>query len=184
MTLGVRRDPLNSSQPAHVQRTVHPARAHTTALSAVPPHGWDLRVCVWVTPCTFSDLAGVFRTLGGMDGALQTLVSTTGAPGDPIVLFSDSDYANDPETRKSISDKATYLFGCLVSWQSKRQPVIASSTHEAVQKGKGDTLHSPSAVHPFGDTRAERAVVVTSDTLRSNRGAYTARGQSHLKLNE
>ena len=38
--------------------------------------------------------------------------------------------------------------------------------------------------HPFGDTRAERAVVVTSDTLRANRGAYTARGQSHLKLNE
>ena len=47
--------------------------------------------------------------------ALQTLVSTTGAPGDPIVLFSDSDYANDPETRKSISGKATYLFGCLVN---------------------------------------------------------------------
>ena len=41
---------------------------------------------------------GLFRTLGGMDGALQTLVSTTGAPGDPIVLFSDSDYANDPES--------------------------------------------------------------------------------------
>ena len=81
------------------------------------------------------ELASQLRELrydqGGMDGALQTLVSTTGAPGDPVVLFSDSDYANDPETRKSISGKATYLFGCLVSWQSKRQPVIASSTHEA-----------------------------------------------------
>ena len=74
---------------------------------------------------------GLFRTLGSMDGALQTLMSTSNTPGDPVVLFSDSDYANDPDTRKSITGKASYLFGCLVSWQSKRQPVIASSTHEA-----------------------------------------------------
>ena len=40
-------------------------------------------------------IEGLFRTLGGMDGALQTLVSTAETPGDPIVLFSDSDYAND-----------------------------------------------------------------------------------------
>ena len=76
-------------------------------------------------------IEGLFRTLAEMDGALQTLQSTAETPGDPAVLFSDSDYANDPETRKSISGKATYLFNCLVSWQSKRQPVIASSTHEA-----------------------------------------------------
>ena len=76
-------------------------------------------------------IEGLFRTLAEMDGALQTLQSTAGTPGDPAVLFSDSDYANDPETRKSISGKATYLFNCLVSWQSKRQPVIACSTHEA-----------------------------------------------------
>ena len=47
------------------------------------------------------------------------------------LFFVDSDYANDPETRKSTTGKATFLFGCLTGWQSKRQPVIASSTHEA-----------------------------------------------------
>ena len=74
---------------------------------------------------------GLFRALGGMDGALQSLVSTSETPGDPIVLFSDSDFANDPKTRKSISGKATYYAGCLIGWQSKRQPIIATSTHEA-----------------------------------------------------
>ena len=74
---------------------------------------------------------GLFRTLGGMDGALQSLISTGETPGDPLVLFGDSDFANDPKTRKSITGKATFLFGCLVSWQSKRQPTIATSTHEA-----------------------------------------------------
>ena len=66
-----------------------------------------------------------------MDGALQTLFSTADTPGDPVVLFSDADYANDPDTRKSVTGNATYLFGCLINWRSKRQPVIASSTHEA-----------------------------------------------------
>ena len=60
-------------------------------------------------------IEGLFRTLGGMDGAFQTLVSTAEGPGDPIVLFSDSDYANGPDTRKSITGKATYLFGSLSS---------------------------------------------------------------------
>ena len=45
------------------------------------------------------------------------------------------------------------------------------------------SLHSPSAVHPCGGTRAERAVVVQYATLRTSRCAYTARGQSHLKFN-
>ena len=45
------------------------------------------------------------------------------------------------------------------------------------------SLHSPSAVHPCGGIRAERAVVVQYATLRTSRCAYTARGQSHLKFN-
>jgi len=74
---------------------------------------------------------GLFRTLGDMDGALQSLTSTDYQEADAITLFADSNYATDPETRKSVSGKATYLFGCLTSWSSKRQPVIAGSTHEA-----------------------------------------------------
>ena len=45
------------------------------------------------------------------------------------------------------------------------------------------SLHSPSAVHPCGGIRAERAVVVQYATLRTSRCAYAARGQSHLKFN-
>ena len=76
-------------------------------------------------------IEGLFRTLAQSDGALQTLHSIVDNLADPTILFADADYANDPETRKSITGKATFLFNCLVSWQSKRQPVIASSTHEA-----------------------------------------------------
>ena len=66
-------------------------------------------------------IEGLFRTLAESDGALYTLHSSVDNTADPAILFADADYANDPETRKSVTGKATYLFNCLVSWQSKRQ---------------------------------------------------------------
>mmetsp|Transcript_21281 Transcript_21281/g.66742 ORF Transcript_21281/g.66742 Transcript_21281/m.66742 type:complete len:123 (+) Transcript_21281:980-1348(+) len=33
--------------------------------------------------------------------------------------------------RKSTTGYTVYLFNCLVSWKSKLQPIIATSTHEA-----------------------------------------------------
>ena len=33
--------------------------------------------------------------------------------------------------RKSTTGYAVYIFGCLVSWKSRLQPIIATSTHQA-----------------------------------------------------
>ena len=76
-------------------------------------------------------IEGLFRQLGGMDGALQSLVATSDSPPDPIIMFADASYADCPVTRKSTSGEADYFFNCLTNWRSKRQPVIATSTHEA-----------------------------------------------------
>ena len=61
-----------------------------------------------------------------------------------LVIYSDSDYAGDPDGRRSTSGFAIYLTtelpgskvpeqpdGCLVDWGSYRQPVTAQSTCEA-----------------------------------------------------
>lgn len=46
--------------------------------------------------------------------------------------FTDSDYANSTEDkRRSMSGYCFYVFGCLVSWKSKLQPITADSTHAA-----------------------------------------------------
>ncbi|KAD3640229.1 hypothetical protein E3N88_29452 [Mikania micrantha] len=48
-----------------------------------------------------------------------------------LVGFSDSDYAGCKLTRKSTSGGCQFLGNCLVSWQSKKQTSVATSTAEA-----------------------------------------------------
>ncbi|KAD0241433.1 hypothetical protein E3N88_44569 [Mikania micrantha] len=48
-----------------------------------------------------------------------------------LIAFSDSDYAGCKLTRKSTSGGCQFLGNCLVSWQSKKQTSVATSTAEA-----------------------------------------------------
>ena len=48
-----------------------------------------------------------------------------------LVGYSDADYANDQDDRKSTSGYAIMLCGGAISWASRRQPVITTSTTEA-----------------------------------------------------
>ncbi|KAH9140730.1 hypothetical protein AeRB84_015057 [Aphanomyces euteiches] len=48
-----------------------------------------------------------------------------------IELYVDADYANDAITRRSTSGYLLYLNGCLISWKSKLQNIVALSTSEA-----------------------------------------------------
>lgn len=56
-----------------------------------------------------------------------------------LVGWADADWAGDLETRRSCSGFIIYLAGCPVSWKSKRQTTVASSTTvaeiEALHKG-------------------------------------------------
>ncbi len=45
--------------------------------------------------------------------------------------FSDSDFAGDIENRKSISGFIIYLNDNLISWSSKQQPIVTTSSTEA-----------------------------------------------------
>ncbi|KAH9113223.1 hypothetical protein LEN26_000145 [Aphanomyces euteiches] len=45
--------------------------------------------------------------------------------------YTDSDYAANPDNRKSISGYCTFVGKCLVSWSSQAQRIVAQSTTEA-----------------------------------------------------
>jgi hypothetical protein len=52
-----------------------------------------------------------------------------------ITGVSDSDYANDMQTRKSVSGYATFLNGTLVAAKSKMQDCVTLSVTEAESIG-------------------------------------------------
>jgi hypothetical protein len=56
-----------------------------------------------------------------------------------IEIYTDADHARDRETRKSTSGYCTYVWGNLVTWRSKKQTVVSTSSAEAelraVEKG-------------------------------------------------
>ena len=76
-------------------------------------------------------LKKVLRYLSGHRGDRLTYTGTPQS-GVPIVTaYSDSDWAEDPVTRKSTTGWVVMLCGAAISWRSKRQSTVARSTMEA-----------------------------------------------------
>ena len=48
-----------------------------------------------------------------------------------LKAYSDSDWAGDPEDRKSITGFCIFLNGCLISWKSRGQKTVTLSSSEA-----------------------------------------------------
>ena len=48
-----------------------------------------------------------------------------------IVVYSDSDWAGDPDTRISVTGYILFVMGCAVSWKSKAQNSVSLSSSEA-----------------------------------------------------
>lgn len=53
--------------------------------------------------------------------------------GSPVKLevYSDSDHAGCPTTRRSVSGYCAFVSGGCVSWRARKQPTVATSTTEA-----------------------------------------------------
>lgn len=48
-----------------------------------------------------------------------------------LTAFADSDWAEELETRKSISGVICTVFGSPVSWSSRKQDIVSTSTTES-----------------------------------------------------
>ena len=64
---------------------------------------------------------------------LQPTTKWDGNPdmGFEIIGYSDSDWAKDPDTRRSVSGWSTFLFDAPISMKSKMMPIVALSVTEA-----------------------------------------------------
>jgi len=73
----------------------------------------------------------VKRVLRYVKGTLEFGILYKRRGDAKLLAYTDSDYAGDVEDRKSTSGYVFSLSGGVISWSSKKQPVVALSTTEA-----------------------------------------------------
>jgi hypothetical protein len=73
----------------------------------------------------------VLRYLAGTQDHGLTYRNDKSAITDTVTGYSDADFAEDPDSRKSTTGLCFMMNGAAISWMSKRQPTVASSTAEA-----------------------------------------------------
>ncbi|XP_055622459.1 uncharacterized protein LOC129766024 [Toxorhynchites rutilus septentrionalis] len=74
-------------------------------------------------------LKHVVRYVEGTRG--MTLLFRREESSVPLVGYADADWASDVTDRKSVSGYLFKVFGCPVSWCSKKQQTVATSSSEA-----------------------------------------------------
>ena len=73
----------------------------------------------------------VKRLLRHIHGTSAHGLMVKGSSSLELAAYSDADWAGCPDTRRSTSGFCVYLGDNLVSWSSKRQPIVSPSSAEA-----------------------------------------------------
>jgi len=92
------------------------------------------QVCLHMHDPRESHLAALKRLLRYVRGTVGFGLVLHRSPTSELVVYTDADWAGCPNTRRSTSGTsgyAVFLGGNLVSWSSKRQPVVSRSSAEA-----------------------------------------------------
>ncbi|XP_070005312.1 uncharacterized mitochondrial protein AtMg00810-like [Nicotiana sylvestris] len=66
-----------------------------------------------------------------LKGTIDVGLFYSNSPDCTLTTYSDSDWAACPDTRKFVSGFCVFLGDCLVSWKSKKQPIVSFSSAEA-----------------------------------------------------
>ncbi|XP_017192848.2 uncharacterized mitochondrial protein AtMg00810-like [Malus domestica] len=74
------------------------------------------------------------RILCYVQGTINYGLTYSAAADNSLIAFSDSDWAADPNTRRSVTGFVVYLGHNLISWQSKKQSLVSRSLIEAEYK--------------------------------------------------
>ena len=86
------------------------------------------------------------------DGAATEAEGGAGPGGEVrLVVYSDADWAGDVDGRRSTTGYVALLFGCAVSWTSRRQKTVALSSTEAEYMAISHAVQEVKAVHQWLD---------------------------------
>lgn len=77
----------------------------------------------------------VKRILRYLRGTIDTGLRISASSSTDLTAYSDADWGGCPDTRRSTSGYCVYLGEFLISWSSKRQPIVSRSSAEAEYRG-------------------------------------------------
>ena len=80
---------------------------------------------------TEAHLTAVKRILRYLKGTLNLAIKYQKSENDPLIGYSDADWAGDLDDRHSTTDNIFLMTGGPISWLSKKQAAVALSTSEA-----------------------------------------------------
>ncbi|SGY97973.1 BQ5605_C035g11434 [Microbotryum silenes-dioicae] len=80
---------------------------------------------------TVDNWAAVKRIFRYLNSTIDLGILYRNSSTTRLMVYSDALFADDPESRRSVGAYASMLAGGVISWQSKQQSMIATSTTEA-----------------------------------------------------
>jgi hypothetical protein len=89
------------------------------------------QICLHMHDPREPHLAALKRLLRYLRGTVDYGLLLHRSTSSELVVYTDADWAGCSDTRRSTSGYAVFLGGNLVSWSSKRQPVVSRSSAEA-----------------------------------------------------
>ncbi|KAM1712704.1 hypothetical protein ACFX12_023548 [Malus domestica] len=96
-------------------------------------------VCQYMNSPTEIHFGAVKRILRYLQGTLHNGIMYSAASHPTLTAFSDSDWAADLNTRRSVTGYVVYLGENPISWQSKKQTSVSRSSTEAKYKALAHT---------------------------------------------
>lgn len=102
----------------------------------------------------------------------------------PLTAFSDSDWAEDRSTRKSISGVLVKILGGTVSWSSRKQNIVSTSTTEAefyaLSEAVKEVQYLKNVLNDF-DIATEETITIHSDNQSTIKMIKNPRSSSRTK---
>ena len=101
-----------------------------------------------------------------------------------LVAYTDADWAGDCDDRRSTTGFVVLLFGCAVSWASKKQSTVALSSTEAEYMGLSQGLAELKALHAWLDELGLRVPDAKATGVQqvSSTGAGEASAESQAPM--
>ena len=115
-------------------------------------------------------LTAVKRILRYLKGTLDITLKYRKSDQDEVLGYSDADYAGDVDDRHSTTGNLFLMSGALISWFSKKQPIVTLSTAEAeyvaLSTATQEAVWIRKLLHDFGVSQSQATTI-----MEDNQGA-------------